>query len=101
MAAKSLARKIAVLAWVLLRDGTDWDPKQMLEVTESFGRISPALKETLTTMKPNEKSDQHKVDYARKHAKQILLQQPSFLFAVAVTITMTRPKFIFCWSIKR
>ena len=53
-AAIALARKIAVLAWALLRDGKDWDPKQMLDVTESFGRVSPALKETLKTMKPKE-----------------------------------------------
>ena len=59
-AAIALARKIAVLAWALLRDERDWDPKQMLEVTESFGQTPPALKETLENMKPKENSDQRK-----------------------------------------
>jgi len=68
-AAIALARKIAVLAWALLRDEKDWDPKQMLEVTESFGRVSPALKETLTTMKPKENSDQRKIRL-RKEARE-------------------------------
>ena len=68
-AAIALARKIAVLAWALLRDEKDWDPKQMLEVTESFGRVSPALKETLTTMKPKENSDQRK-SRLRKEARE-------------------------------
>jgi len=59
-AAIALARKIAVLGWALLRDGKDWDPNQMLKVTESFGPASRALKETLKTMKPKENSDQRK-----------------------------------------
>jgi transposase len=59
-AAIALARKIAVLAWALLRDEKDWNPKQMLEVTESFGRTPLALKETLEEMKPKENSDQRK-----------------------------------------
>jgi transposase len=68
-AAIALARKIAVLAWAMLRDEKDWDPKQMLEVTESFGRVSPALKETLKTMKPKENSDQRKTRL-RKEARE-------------------------------
>ena len=59
-AAVALARKIAVLAWALMRDDKDWDPKRMIEVTESFGRMSPALKATLSDMKPKENSDQRK-----------------------------------------
>lgn len=59
-AAVALARKIAVLAWALMRDDKDWDPKRMIEVTESFGRMSPALKTTLSEMKPKENSDQRK-----------------------------------------
>jgi hypothetical protein len=59
-AAIALARKIAVLAWALLRDERDWDPNRMLKITESFGRTSPALKQTLETMKPKENSDQRK-----------------------------------------
>ncbi len=31
-AAVALARKIAVLAWAMLRDETDWDPLRMLAV---------------------------------------------------------------------
>jgi transposase len=29
----ALARKIAVIAWAMMRDETDWDPKKLLEVT--------------------------------------------------------------------
>jgi len=59
-AAIALARKIAVLAWALLRDEKDWDSNQMLKITESFGRTPLALKETLENMKPKENSDQRK-----------------------------------------
>ncbi len=37
-AAVALARKIAVLAWAMLRDETDWDPLRMLAVGLSFGK---------------------------------------------------------------
>jgi hypothetical protein len=56
----ALARKIAVLAWAMLRDEKDWDPKTMIHVTESFGKMNPKLKESLATMKPKENSDQRK-----------------------------------------
>ena len=59
-AAIALGRKIAVLAWALLRDGKDWDPKQMLSVTESYGKVPQPLKETLQNMKHKENSDQRK-----------------------------------------
>jgi transposase len=59
-AAIALARKLAVIAWAMLRDEKDWDPKQMIRVTESFGRMSPALKESLQNMKPKENADQRK-----------------------------------------
>jgi transposase len=59
-AAVALARKIAVIAWALLRDGKDWEPKRMIEVTESFGKMPGKLKETLETMKPKENSDQRR-----------------------------------------
>ena len=36
-AAIALARKLAVLAWAMLRDKTDWKPSHMLQVTKSFG----------------------------------------------------------------
>lgn len=56
-AAVALARKIAVIAWALLRDEKDWEPKRMIQVTESFGKMPRGLKETLDTMKPKENSD--------------------------------------------
>ncbi len=59
-AAIALARKIAVLAWAMLRDEKDWDPNKMIQVTESFGKINRGLKETLETMKPKENHDQRK-----------------------------------------
>jgi len=49
-AAVALARKIAVLAWAMLRDEKDWDPKTMIDITETYGRISPSLKESLQSM---------------------------------------------------
>ena len=53
-AAIALARKIAVLAWALLRDEKDWEPKRMIEVTESYGRIPLGLKEKLLEMPKKE-----------------------------------------------
>ena len=67
-AAIALARKIAVIAWAMLRDEKDWDPKTMIQVTESYGRMNPGLKETLLTMKPKENSDQRK-SRLRKEAR--------------------------------
>jgi transposase len=59
-AAVALARKIAVIAWALLRDEKDWAPKRMIEVCESFGKMPEKLKETLQNMTPKENSDQRK-----------------------------------------
>ena len=67
-AAIALARKIAVLAWAMLRDEKDWAPESMVQVTESFGTMNPALKESLRTMKPKENSDQRK-SRLRKEAR--------------------------------
>ncbi len=67
-AAIALARKIAVLAWAMLRDEKDWDPNTMIETTESFGKMNPGLKESLQTMKPKENSDQRK-SRLRKEAR--------------------------------
>jgi transposase len=39
-AAFALARKIAVLAWAMLRDEKDWDPKTMIDNTEAYGRLT-------------------------------------------------------------
>lgn len=65
-AAVALARKIAVIAWALLRDERDWEPKRMIEVTESFGHMQAALKLTLENMKPKENSDQRKARLRRE-----------------------------------
>ena len=67
-AAIALARKIAVVAWAMLRDDKEWDPSMMIQVTESFGKMSPNLKEALQTMKPKENSDQRK-SRLRKEAR--------------------------------
>jgi transposase len=60
-AAIALARKIAVIAWAMLRDQKDWDPNTMLTTTRMFngGDITPQ-EETLKAMKPKENSDQRK-----------------------------------------
>ena len=39
---------------------------RMIEVTESYGKMSAKLKETLTTMKPKENSDQRKARLRRE-----------------------------------
>jgi transposase len=65
----ALARKIAVLAWAMLRDEKDWEPKRMIETTESYGRMNLGLKEKLQEMKPKENSDQRK-SRLRKEARQ-------------------------------
>lgn len=67
-AAIALARKIAVIAWAMLRDEKDWDPKQMIQVTESFGRMPAGLKDSLQNMKPKENADQRK-SRLRKEAR--------------------------------
>jgi transposase len=67
-AAIALARKIAVVAWAMLKEEKDWDPNQMLKVTASYCRPSQALKKTLQDMKPKENSDQRK-SRLRKEAR--------------------------------
>ena len=64
----ALARKIAVIAWAMLRDETDWNPTKMIEVTQSYGRMPSTLKETLESMKPKENADQRK-SRLRKEAR--------------------------------
>ena len=56
----ALARKIAVIAWALLRDEKDWDPLTMIRTTQSFGGKVPMDEETFRTMRPKENSDQRK-----------------------------------------
>ena len=69
-AAIALARKLAVIAWAMLRDETDWDPNKMIEVTQSYGRMQPREKETLANMKPKENADQRK-SRLRKEARAV------------------------------
>jgi transposase len=57
-AAIALARKIVIIAWAMLRDEKDWDPRTVIQTTESFGRMPLGLKEILQTMKPKELSQQ-------------------------------------------
>jgi hypothetical protein len=56
----ALARKIAVIAWAILRDEKDWDPSTMIRTTQSFGGRLPMDEETFRTMPPKENSDQRK-----------------------------------------
>ena len=65
----ALARKIAVIAWAMLRDEKDWEPKRMIEVTEKYGKMPDKLKESLQNMKPKENSDQRKARL-RREARQ-------------------------------
>ncbi len=65
-AAVALARKLAVIAWAMLRDGKDWDTQQMIRVTESYGKMPTALKESLAGMKPKENADQRKARHRRE-----------------------------------
>ncbi len=56
----ALARKIAVIAWAMLRDEKDWDPATMISTTKSFAGRLPMDEETFQTMRPKENSDQRK-----------------------------------------
>jgi transposase len=78
-AAVALARKLCVIAWALLRDGKDWEPERMIEITESFGKMPTYLKDTLKAMKPKENSDQRKSRLRREArlAKATTTTEPS------------------------
>ena len=78
-AAVALARKLCVIAWALLRDGKDWEPERMIEITESFGKMPTYLKDTLKAMKPKENSDQRKSRLRReaRFAKATTTNEPS------------------------
>ena len=71
-AAIALARKIAVLAWAMLRDEKDWDPSIMIETTKSFGGKLPLDEKAFKEMKPKENSDQRK-SRLRKEAREAKL----------------------------
>jgi transposase len=68
-AAVALARKLAVIAWAMLRDEKDWNPQHMISVTESYGKMPATLKASLSAMKPKENSDQRKARL-RKEARE-------------------------------
>ncbi|MFN6162954.1 MAG: IS110 family transposase [Planctomycetota bacterium] len=72
-AAVALARKIAVLAWALLRDGKDWDASVMIANTKSFGGKLPVDERELLAMKPKEcrhKRKNRRIKEARLAANQ-------------------------------
>ncbi len=73
-AAVALARKLAVIAWAMIRDGKDWNTQQMIRVTESYGKMPTALKDSLTNMKPKENADQRKARH-RREAREAKQQQ--------------------------
>ncbi|MCA9131087.1 MAG: IS110 family transposase [Planctomycetales bacterium] len=56
----ALARKLAVIAWAMLRDESDWDPQKMILTTKSFGGVLPLDEATFAAMPPKENSDQRK-----------------------------------------
>jgi transposase len=80
-AAVALARKLAVIAWAMLRDRKDWDTQQMISVTESYGRMPSKLKESLTNMKPKENADQRKARHRREAREAKLAEQKPALTA--------------------
>ena len=65
-AAVALARKLAVIAWAMLRDEQDWNTQHMISVTESYGTMPAILKDSLQNMKPKENSDQRKARHRRE-----------------------------------
>lgn len=69
----ALARKIAVIAWAMLRDEKDWDTVTMIRTTKSFGGRIPMDEETFQTMRPKENSDQRKSRLRReaREAKEL------------------------------
>ena len=75
-AAIALARKLAVLAWAMLRDQTDWKPSHMLKVTKSFSKTTNSIQDVLDAMKPKENSDQRK-KRLRKEAREAKQAHPS------------------------
>ena len=64
----ALARKIAVIAWAMLRDERDWDPNVMIRTTKSFGGKLPMDEAEFQAMPPKENKDQRK-SRLRKEAR--------------------------------
>ena len=75
-AAVALARKLAVIAWAMLRDERDWEPNKMIEVTKSFGGKLPMDEEALRNMPKKECRHKRKRRLAkeRKAAEQAKAQ---------------------------
>jgi transposase len=72
-AAVALARKIAVLAWAMLRDEKDWDTSVMISTSKSFGGKLPVDEQELLAMKPKEcrhKRKNRRIKEARMAARQ-------------------------------
>lgn len=72
----ALARKIAVIAWAMLRDEKDWDPLTMIRTTHSFSGTVPMDEQTFRTMRPKENSDQRK-SRLRREARQLKTAETS------------------------
>lgn len=70
----ALARKIAVIAWALLRDEKNWDPQVMIRTTKSFGGQLPLDEQQLQAMPPKECRHKRKRRLARE-AKAAALAQ--------------------------
>jgi transposase len=93
-AAVALARKLSVIAWAMLRDDKDWNTQHMIQVTESYGKMPLALKESLQNMKPKENADQRKARHRReaREAKQAQENQSQETSPVAPTRKKTTAK---------
>ena len=71
-AAIALARKLAVIAWAMLRDEMDWEPAKMIDVTKSFNGKLPIDEEAFGAMPKKECRHKRKRRLAkeRKAAEQ-------------------------------
>jgi transposase len=91
----ALARKIAVIAWAMLRDGQDWNPNAMIRTTKSFGGKLPMDEAALEAMP--KKEDRHKRrSRLAKEAKAAQLQESAAGKVIRkkttkITVTTTRP----------
>jgi len=75
-AAIALARKLAVIAWAMLRDEKDWDPNVMIRTTKSFGGKLPMDEEAFQSMPKKECCHKRKRRLA-KEAKAAQSQETS------------------------
>jgi transposase len=69
----ALARKIAVIAWAMLRDEQDWNPNVMIRITKSFGGKLPMDEAAFQAMPRKENRHKRKRRLA-KEAKAAELQ---------------------------